>query len=201
MVHIFLFSLWLLLPTTLLADGAPSPYDQNHSGAYGAATVSFGQSRAVGASSPGVAAFLAAEAGFVSARQSWNRLEMSVEAGMGRSSYSLSGGVQVDLDVDLYMLAKIGYGYSIGNNTFGVMRIGAGPAMATYPASALANSGSSKSISGFMGLFGYDVVFPASEGVELVGGIENRITNFTGDGVSSFQVNIPGIRLAIRSRF
>jgi hypothetical protein len=161
--------------------------------------MSFGQSRAVGESNPGVGWFMAGEAGYVSARQSWNRIEMSVEAGMGKASFKKKAiNTQVDLEIDFFLLAKFGYAYSIGENSFGVIRLGAGPAMATYPAKAIVTSDTSEDITGFMALIGYDLVFPAGEGIELVVGIQNRITNFTGDKVDSFQMNIPGMNLGFR---
>ena len=184
-----------------LAEGPPSPYDQNVSGPYVAGTMSFGQSRAVSESNPGVGWFMGAEGGYIAAREAWNRLEVGVEAGMGKGSFKKKSiDQQVDLDIDLYVLAKFGYAYSIGHHTYGVLRIGAGPVSATYPAKAIPTSSSSESISGFMGMFGFDVVIPAGEDLEFVAGVENRIANFTGDEVDSFQVNVPGLRLAARLR-
>ena len=189
----------LLLSPWALGDGAPSPYDQNHSGAFAAGTLSFGQSRAAGGSSPGTSWLAGGELGYIAAQESWNRLEMGAEFGVGAASFKPNGADStVDLDIDFYVLAKFGYAYAIADNVFGVLRVGAGPVAATYPAASIAGSDSSESLTGFMGLIGYDVVVPASEKLEFVAGVETRMASFSGDDVDSFQLNTPGLNLAVR---
>lgn len=181
------------------AEGPPSPYDTNESGAFIGGHTFFGQSRATGASNPGVGWLVGAEAGYIAARQAWNRLELSFEAGLGSASFKNNDKRQVDLDITTYGLAKFGYAYSIGNSNFGVFRAGAGPVFASYPQSAIVGATAGESITGFGGLLGFDMVIPV-DAVELVGGLEYRFMSFNGDKIESFQLNIPGLFLGIRAR-
>lgn len=179
---------------------ASSAYPSNKSGAFFGGTLTFGQSRAVGESSPGVGWFSGIEAGYVAARNEWNRLETGLELGTGFANFKQKdGGPQISLPITFYTLAKFGYAYSIGEKTFGVLRLGAGPATAKYPAKGLV-SGSAESLTGFKGLVAYDFVFPAGEGLELVAGFNVRFFSFTGDEVDGFQMNVPALNVAARYR-
>ncbi len=183
-----------------LADGPPSPHDQNHSGGFAGPSLTFGQSRSTGAKNPGVAWFLGVEGGYVAAHQEWNRMEMSLELGTGQATFTDQNEKHVNLPIPVFALAKFGYGYTIGANTLGVIRVGVGPATGTYPGSAIESGGGSESILGFMGLLGYDVVLPVSKSFEMVAGIEDRMVSYSGDRIKSFQLNIPELNVGFRIR-
>lgn len=186
---------------TLWAEGAPSPYDSNFSGAFVGAAFSFGQSRATNGSNPGASSLYGLELGYIAAKQSWNRIEASLEVGSGMANFKdTDSDTNVDLAINYYVLPKFGYAYAIGDKVFGVVRAGAGMSVATYPAKAIATSTSSETLNGFTFLLGYDVVFPVDEVIELSAGLEIRTTSFTGDDVESFQLNVPAMHVGARVR-
>ncbi len=190
---------------TLQGQEAKQPqgqaYPSNKSGTFVGGTLTFGQSRAVGESSPGVGWFSGLEGGYISARNEWNRIEASFEAGTGFANFKdKRKNTQIRLPINFYGLAKFGYAYSIGEKSFGVFRIGAGPATATYPSQGIAGSNSSESITGFKGMLGWDAVFPAGDALELTAGLNVRFLSFSGDKADSFQLNIPALSMGARLR-
>lgn len=191
--------LTLLMEETGLSDGAPAPEDRNKSGAYVGGNLSFGQSRAVGESNPGVGYFASGELGYIAARQEWNRMETSLELGTGAGSFkNKKQDVQVTLPISFFALVKFGYGYTVSDHVFGLLKVGAGPAAATYPKKATLDKTSDENLTGFMGLLGYDVAFAAGEASEIVSGFEVRFLSFSGDNIDSFQMNVPSIKLGVR---
>lgn len=181
------------------ADGAPEPYDKNHSGVLVGGGAVFGHSRATGgAKESGTGWLVNAKGGYIAADQSWNRVEFAFEGGHGMATFKDKNKAKVDLALDFVGLATFGYGYSIGNQIFGVMRGGLGPVFASYSTKGLNGSQDSESTTGWAALLGYDVVFAGHDTVGFVAGLDYRIMSLSGDHFDSFQLHLMGVNVGVR---
>ncbi|MCX6127829.1 MAG: hypothetical protein NTX25_02045 [Proteobacteria bacterium] len=114
---------------------ADEPVDKNFGGPYAGGQMVLGQGFKVGKGSPGPAYLLGFDLGYGMKRDTWNRIELGLELDTGKASFTDAlpeGDLKVDLDIDLVMMVKAGYGYSLGSNAFGVFRAGAGIVQASY---------------------------------------------------------------------
>ena len=190
------------------------PVDRNKSGGYAGAAFSFGQASKVGKGSSGTAWFLGVEPGYGMSRDTWARFELSFELGTGRLSYKdKDGGASssVDADVPYYGLIKAGYGYSIGDNVFAVWRLGVGPGSVSWKAKEAGTTFKADSLSALVYQAGFDIVAPMSDVMDLYGGANFRIMQFSIDEVKTggaslsvdedVQINIPTIQVGARMRF
>jgi len=188
--------------------------NQNESGFFVGAGMSLGQAYATGGSNPGVAGLFSVEPGYVASRDSWGRIEASIALGMGMLDYreKSSTSEKVDMDIKLFMLAKIGYGWSLGSSMFGIFRAGVGPVMADYTAKiGGVTHKSDGTLSGMAGMLGYDILMPVNDTMDIVGGLQ--LTHMTFDlgktkagGVTSdidepINLNIPVIYIGTRFKF
>ncbi len=174
--------------------------------------LSFGQSYATGGSSPDIAYKFSVEPGFVFPRDSWSRIEASLEFGFGQTGYTRTGGTKesVDMTLGLMALAKFGYGASMGSGSFLVGRFGLGPIMSSYKGrtNAGADFSSDDPIWGVATYFGVDFIAAMNDTVDFVGGLGVTHAQFNIDSVKmggntvnvseAVNLNIPALQLGLR---
>lgn len=126
---------------------------------------------------------MSVEPGYVSTRDHWGRIETSVEVGTGKFNFRRKGESKenVNVNVGFLALAKIGYGWSLGQTMFGVIKAGAGPIMATYDAKTKddVKIKSDGAITGIVGQLSYELVMPQSSSFDMVGGIRHNYVPWT----------------------
>lgn len=203
--YVVLASVFFLCPVIAHAQSS-DPVDKNFGGGFVGGQLVLGQAIKVGDSSPGVAYMLGLDAGYVMRRDTWNRIELGLEIDSGKASYKDKDfDTDVDIDLNLVTMVKAGYGYSLGDHAFGVLRLGVGIAQASFDgktdSGVKVDGGSS---SGVASMIAWDVVAPASDTVDFNFGISWRMLNFNfkdmpGDS-GSFQLNIPAIYAGARVR-
>ena len=183
----------LLMYSSLLQA---EPVDKNFPGPYLAGGVQFGQSYEAGADvSPGTAISYGLDLGYVIKRDTWDRVEFGLELGSASMTYKTKGALttKVELEGMSHVMLKLGYGYSIGDNVFANLRLGAGLASCDYTATIASLSASSKSIAVFR-LIAWDIVYPLSDSMDFLLGANMRMYNTSVDEilgvpVDSFQTN------------
>jgi hypothetical protein len=166
-------------PSELQMTGESSN-PSNDSGAFIGGGLSFGSARTTrDGVSPGVAMLFSFEPGYQINRGSWNRLELSSQIFAGKAEFGKS-----DINVGLGVLAKLGFGYSLGDKLMSVFRIGAGPVMATFKSRENGESVESDGTLMGLGLQGaWQIVFPMNNSLDLVGGIALNHMQFNVDDV------------------
>lgn len=192
-------SLWLFMGQALAVY---EPEDKNFGGPYVGGQLNLGQSFKAGSGSPGVAYLLGADVGYGIKRDTWNRIEIGAELSTGKAAFtdkSPAGDVDVILDLDLVMMLKAGYGYSLGGSAFSTFRLGVGIAQASgdFKVRGLTTTDMT---SGVAGMLGWDAFYPASPSLDFLAGASYRIFNFKFDDADSFQVSMPGIYVGARYR-
>ena len=111
----------MLKPSEIQTTGESSN-PTNDSGAFIGGGLTFGQARTTEKGvSPGVAMLFSFEPGYQVNRGSWNRLEFSGQLFAGKAEFGKS-----DVNIGLGLLAKIGYGYSMGDKLMAMFKFGAG---------------------------------------------------------------------------
>jgi len=208
--------LGLFLTAVSLSGGAlaePSePVDKNTSGPTLGVNMAFGQATASGGKGPGIIWFMGVEPGYGAARDTWNRVEPSFEIGAGYAEFKVKDDEFTGTSkapIKLFALAKVGYGYSVGQHSFAIWRLGVGPALMDFKQSVNGvNRKASDTVSGFMARAGMDFMMPVAEGFDfLMGGHYNYLT-FSVDELEggypldrSFQVNGLLLQISGRLRF
>jgi hypothetical protein len=187
-----------ILTNSLYGQEYAGPMGRKPSRPYAGLNLTIGESRMPG-SSPGMAWLAGIEPGYKVPRNAWELIDTSVEIGTGAAQFSQSD-VHVELPINLYLMAKFGYGYAIGEDVFGVIQLGAGSAFAKYDPEA-GKGVSSSTLSGFIGRLGFQVQMPLSDNVEAFAGIQMNYLSFSGSDVDSFQVNLPGATIGGRYLF
>lgn len=180
------------------AFGQRDPVDRNYSGAILGGGLYFGQGMPVGDGSSGMAWFSFLEVGFGRAADTWNRFEGSLELSTGSVKFSpeVNGQkIKYTYDVTMQVLAKGGYGYSLGSHVFGMFRLGAGTAFGEVEADGFAGDVDATS---FVGQLGWDVIVPMADRLYLDGGLNWRFMTVNPDKGQDFQVNIPLIKIGMR---
>ncbi len=168
-----------LKPSELQTTGESSN-PSNESGAFIGGGLSFGSARTTeDGVSPGVAMLFSFEPGYQVNRGSWNRLEFSGQIFAGKAEFG-----KTDINVGLGVLAKLGYGYSLGDKLMSIWRVGAGPVMATFKNRDAAESVESDGALMGLGLQGaWQLVFPMSDSLDLIGGLAWTHMQFNVDDV------------------
>ena len=185
---------------------------ENHA-LYGA-SLHFGQSYAAGKSSPGVAYLLGIGGDFLINRGEWDRLELGFELGLGSLRFKEKGNSRssVTVPVSFYGLAKIGMGYSIGDQLFAIWRLLAGPAWVGYERKLDGiTEKSPDTMVSFLGGAEVEVVAPFTTDTDFFGGASFKtmtinIDKLSGSGRTfaldeTFQLNIPTLRIGVRKAF
>jgi hypothetical protein len=155
----------------------------------------FGQSYSTDGSNPGMGVLATVEPGFISRRDSWARFELSAEVSGGTMSFTKDDSADTKVDVTTMptVIAKAGYGWSLGESVFSVVKVGLGPSMATFEADADGFKYSSDgSLSGLAYLASLDAVFPISSMADLVGGLS--VTHYSFD-VSKVKLKDGGAKI------
>lgn len=189
---------WVRAEQSQKDDGVNEPETE----AFLSIGLGFGQAFPAEDSVPGIFGVVSVEPGIVSPLGHWNRMELSAELSTGGFSFK-----RKDRDVNatyiqtVGSLVKFGYGYSVGHNAVGVMRVGLGPLMGKYSEKQDGELIAEETLTGFGGLLGIDTVFSFSDHLDIVAGVGLRYGSFYGDETESFQVNIPSLSLASRFVF
>ncbi len=190
---------------TSMLSAQTEPVDQNFEGPYAGGLASFGQALKVGDSAPGPVWLISGDLGYGIKRDTWNRIELGVELGTGGASFKdkNNGGIKVDLDLDMLMMLKGGYGYSLGGKTFGFLRAGAGMTKASYDGKLGGLKVDGGSSTGLVTMIGWDTVYFASDKLDLTLGFNFRFFNFDFSDIGdagSFQMNVPTLFVGARFR-
>lgn len=191
----------------LLADSAYSqvePVDKNDSGLYIGGQVRGGQSyRPGGGGSAGAAFGGGFEVGYVMPRDTWNRVEVGAEFLLTEYNFSVDDRFLDEVDIKVSkspsFLVKFGYGYSLGQHTFGVFRVGAGLARADVELGDLTSEAT-----GIQGMLGYDFVLPAADIFDFVTGVDFRAQQYDIDDINGRPVddlNVSVLSLYAAARF
>lgn len=120
-------------------------------------------------SSSGMGFGFGVEPGYVIQSESWSRLEIGAE--IGYHSFSWKSGKNTDSTLSPFsVVPRVGFGHSLGDNLFGVVRFGFG--FATGQVSSKSSGVSSKTDSkmGFVLSGAYDVTYGA-EKTQFFGGL------------------------------
>lgn len=192
-------------------DNVSNP--QNKSGMFIGAGLGFGQARSTeGDSSPGLGYLLKVEPGYQMNRGTWGRMEISGELMSGSMAFRTedSNLGKVTIPVGFGLLAKIGYGYSLGDKMFGLARVGVGPVMAKVNVDVGNTDYKSDTISGLAAQLGWLMIIPMGDTFDATGGIswthfelsvdevENGNTKYDVD--RTLIVNVPSVDVGIRIR-
>jgi hypothetical protein len=173
----------------------------------------FGQSRSAGGGANPIAAYtVGAEVGYVAGTGSWSRYEAALEFLTGKVGHS-----EASLPINYGFIAKIGSGYSLGHNIFGVWRIGAGMVGAKYSGTTGAGyeAFTDDTNLGTALQFSYLIEMPMNDVLTVVGGadwtnysfniakahVDNGLTNYKDINTSideNIVVNVPKMVLGVR---
>ncbi len=201
--HVVLASI-LLCGSGFAYAQSEDPVDKNTGGGFVGAQVVVGEAFKVGDSSPGTAFLVGIDGGYTVRRDTWGRIEFGLELDTGKATYKdKDNDYRADLDLDLVAMVKAGYGYSLGNHVFGVLRVGVGVAQASLDAKPVgaAKIDGGKS-SGVASMIAWDAVFPANDALDFNIGVSFRMIQFNFDDLpndtGSFQVNIPAVYAGAR---
>jgi len=188
----------------------------NDSGMFLGGGVMFGQSySSEPRSSSGLAYFLNVEPGYQVHTGSWNRLEVSGDFLFGHVDFRTPDDIlgKVSIPLAYGFLARLGYGYSIGNKSFGIMRIGVGPMLGKLQAHAGGvRVESESSISGLAAQLAWEMVGPINDTLDWTGGLSLTHMQFDvgkvqESGGTSYDVsrdlvmNVPTAQIGLRVRF
>jgi hypothetical protein len=118
--------------------------------------------------SPGLTYLVGLDPGYAMTLGSWSRMEVGADVFFGKASFRLPAdeGGKVDLPIGFGLLAKLGYGYSMGNNLFGVWKFGVGPVQAKY---ADENVKSKDAMTGIAGQLEFGLLMPISDKLDGTG--------------------------------
>ena len=150
-----------------------SSYSLNRPSVVVGAGVGFGQSQGAGGLRSGISSQGWVQFGFMAPRGSWNRVEGNLWLAKGSLSFKSENDRTHEVDGELIGLARFGYGYSLGDFVFGVLKVGVGPFWANYlrrEQDLVLKT--SESFIGLVGMLGWEAQFPLGENFELLGGFE-----------------------------
>ena len=186
----------MLTPDEVSHTGVSSK-PTNDSGVYLGAGLTIGQGRTTDSgSTPGVAFLAKFEPGYQASTGSWSRLEVGAELFSGSVSYRLPEdqplGGKADLSGLYGAMAKIGYGYSLGDDMFGIVKAGIGPVFATFGIEPSTASGKAKSdrLTGLAWTLGWDLVAPVTHKIDFTAGISWTQFQFDVSSVNLNNVNV-----------
>ena len=119
-------------------------------------------------------------------------------------------GDKVTMPIAYGLLAKVGYGYSLGSGLFGVFKGAAGPVTSKFEGERRGIDIESSYITGFAYQLSYNLVFPVSELIDLTGGLifEQYVFN-VGDAkdsqgnktdIGTLSINLPRLEVGARLR-
>lgn len=179
------------------------------------AGLGFGQARSTEPDSSAGLTFLGNfEVGYQMNRGDWNRFKASLQLFSGQASFRnpsyLSG--KTDIPIKLGVLARLGYGYSIGNKFYGLLKVGVGPVLADFEGNPEGVKIKSEgTMSGLATQIGWLAVMPMAASLDLTGGVTWTHMQFDvgkvkidGGAAQDFDrnvlINIPQVELGLRLR-
>lgn len=186
----------------------------NDSGLFLQGALGFGQVRSTeDQATPGLGLLVSAEPGYQFNTGSWSRVEVSAQVMAGQLAFRTAedNAGKVTLPIGLGVLAKIGWGYSLGNKLTGMIRLGAGPLLGKFEAHpAFGSVTSDGTIMGLGLMAGYDLIVPMNSFLDGVLGfnwlhaefdVKDAKVNGASSSVSrSVVVNMPQALLGLRIR-
>lgn len=134
--------------------------------------------------------------GYVIKRDTWNRLELGIELGTAKLDLGDMGGVEnVSLDTSVLAMVKGGFGYSLGDNAFGIWRLGVG-----LGETKLRHAENSFKGDAFIVRLGWDAVIPAGDSMSFVAGIYAQMTDsrFDSDAADDLELNVIAVHGGVR---
>jgi hypothetical protein len=181
----------MLTPDEIQETGI-SANPANDSGFYLGAGLGFGQARTTEeGNSPGVGYMLKLEPGYQFNRGGFGRFEVGASLFTGKGAFRTkdSNLGKVDVTMPFGLLARVGYGYSMGSKMFGVASLAAGPVMSKIeldPGIDLA----SDTESGFAEQLAWTMVMPTGASLDVTGGlslthVETDVGKVEGGGTST----------------
>lgn len=192
-----------------------SPNLANHSALFLGTGLTFGQTRSTErAASPGSTYLLHVEPGYQVSTGSWNRLELSADFFYGQLNFrmnteKLDGSLAVPIEFG--MLAKLGYGYSLGSDIMAMARVGVGPVVGKVKGEVEGTAVQTGTSTGIGAFLGWGMAMPIKGSWDATGGVslthvELDVGRLRGDGVSynygrTVVVNVPALDLGLRYRF
>lgn len=192
-------------------DNVSNP--KNKSGMFIGGGLGFGQARSTEeGASPGLGYLLKVEPGFQMGRGTWGRMEISGELMAGNLAFRTddSNLGEVKVPVGFGLLAKFGYGYSLGDKMFGVAKVGVGPVLGKVKMDVGSSAYESGAISGLAAQLGWLMIIPMSDSFDATGGISWTHMQFSVDEVKgggttyevdrTLLVNMPSVDVGVRLR-
>ncbi|MBM4253632.1 MAG: hypothetical protein FJ146_16820 [Deltaproteobacteria bacterium] len=166
----------MLTPDEVKTTGI-SANPANDSGLFVGAGARFGQSRSTdGGSSPGIGSLLFVEPGYQANTGSWSRFEISAELFTGSLDFRLPASSALGGKSTLSGLNggifKVGHGYSLGSQMFGVLKAGVGLASTVYEAEAGATKVKSDRTNGLAWTVGWQLVAPLTSRFDFTAGVD-----------------------------
>lgn len=144
----------------------------NASGVFLGAGISVGQATPTEAGSPNLASFAHFTPGYQVGKGSWGRIEFGADFFAGQlrlrhaDNTSDTGGL-VQVPIRYGLMPQFGYGYSLGDKMFGVLRVGVGLGQASLELGGLKD----RALTGLAGMLGWDLIAPVSDSLDFTAGI------------------------------
>jgi hypothetical protein len=157
-------------------------YQSKYSAPFVGLGLQFGQTMPAGDGKPGLEYAGRFEVGYAAGFQSFSKMETSLEAFYGASSFRLGGdaGGQASLNGMMGLMAKIGYGHSVQKDLFSLWKLGIGGAFADFE---VKNEGttyrSTDTVSGVLFQLGWALSKRMSETTEITGGFDWTHSQFS----------------------
>lgn len=154
--------------------------------------VSFGSSRLNGGNGTPKASWNAvAEGGYVKALTSWTRVDFGLEVFNGQI-----GNSENDLKLNIGALAKVGYGYNISENFYGLVRFGYGLAAAKLSQPNVANSKESNE-TGNLWQVAFQMIAPTESAIDMLFGFFVTQYQFSDKGTYTVYEGRVGMRFRL----
>ena len=159
----------------------------SESGVYLEPGLAFGQSYTTeGDGSPILSYNLGVDAGYFMQTSSWRRLEAGGEFFTGKVGYRTTSenGLKVNMVIPMGIMAKMGYGYSLGSKLYGLWKVGIGPVNADFKAEGKngVDYSAKNKLWGFGGKIALMLLMPVSDKFYFTTGLSfTRLTFDVGD--------------------
>lgn len=153
--------------------------------------------------------------GYLIQSESWTRLEIGAEIAYHSFKWKNAKASTASMS-PLSVVPQVGIGHSLGNNMFGIVRLGFGFATGTLASkiatssTTVAGSAKTNSTTGFIFSGAYDVTFPSTS-AQFFGGVgathyQYAFSDSTRDGVttsvdSALNINHVNVHAGVRMKF
>jgi hypothetical protein len=151
---------------------------KNNSGGFIGAGLAIGQARTPDSgSTPATAFYAKVEPGYQIRTGSWNRVEVSADLSFGTLGFRLRDEDGGKVTAPTYsLIARAGYGYSLGNTMFGLFKVGVGPVFTKLKFDGGSSGGvpvakyESDALTGVAWQLGYLLVIPMTDSLDATAG-------------------------------